>query len=255
MSDVIVVVNRKGNILKKRLHKIYRDIMSNSKYQNGKIYKIVDVGFNKCYIGSTCESLSQRMARHRQRYKSYLKGISGISTCFYLFDEYGEENCKIYWIEDCPCNSKKELEAREGHHIKDNECVNKVVAGRTKQEYYKDNQSEIIQKSQNYYAQNKETISSKAKTRYEKDREERIKKVKQYREEHKEKIQNYKKAYRQQHIEQQNEYSKEYRMKNWETLYQKHTCDCGGQYSLNSKATHFKTQKHQNYLKQQSQET
>ena len=45
-----------------------------SKYQNGKIYKIVDVGYNKTYYGSTCESLSQRMTRHRAKYTAYLKG-------------------------------------------------------------------------------------------------------------------------------------------------------------------------------------
>ena len=26
-------------------------------YQNGQIYKVVDVGFNECYIGSTCEDM------------------------------------------------------------------------------------------------------------------------------------------------------------------------------------------------------
>ena len=34
--------------------------------------------------------------------------------CFELFDEYGVENCKIVWIKDSPCSSKKELEAEEG---------------------------------------------------------------------------------------------------------------------------------------------
>ena len=45
-----------------------------NKYQNAKIYKIVDIGYNKCYIGSTCEELSQRMARHRIRSKRFLNG-------------------------------------------------------------------------------------------------------------------------------------------------------------------------------------
>ena len=40
-----------------------------NRYENGKIYKITDVGYNKCYIGSTCESLSKRMERHRKQYK------------------------------------------------------------------------------------------------------------------------------------------------------------------------------------------
>ena len=45
-----------------------------NRYENGKIYKLVDVGYNKCYIGSTCESLSKRMERHRKQYKEYSKG-------------------------------------------------------------------------------------------------------------------------------------------------------------------------------------
>ena len=42
-----------------------------NRYENGKIYKITDVGYNKCYIGSTCENLSKRMERHRKQYKEY----------------------------------------------------------------------------------------------------------------------------------------------------------------------------------------
>ena len=38
-----------------------------NRYEKGKNYQIVDVGFNKCYIGSTCESLSKRMERHRSK--------------------------------------------------------------------------------------------------------------------------------------------------------------------------------------------
>ena len=33
-----------------------------NKYQRGKIYKIVDIGCTKCYIGSTIETLSNRMS-------------------------------------------------------------------------------------------------------------------------------------------------------------------------------------------------
>ena len=45
-----------------------------NRYESGKIYKIIDAGDNECYIGSTCEVLSQRMARHRHKYPQYLKG-------------------------------------------------------------------------------------------------------------------------------------------------------------------------------------
>ena len=68
----------------------------NNKYHNGKIYKITDIGYNKCYIGSTCEELSQRMARHRIKYKCFLNGsIQDKTRSFDLFNEYGIENCKI----------------------------------------------------------------------------------------------------------------------------------------------------------------
>ena len=62
--------------------------MDMNKYHNGKIYKI-DVGYNKQYIGSTTESLSQRMARHRNKYNSYKRDKSNFTASFLLFDEFG----------------------------------------------------------------------------------------------------------------------------------------------------------------------
>ena len=54
-----------------------------NKYQNGKIYKITDIGYNKCYIGSTTEGLSLRMACHRGSYKSFLNGNKRLNACSY----------------------------------------------------------------------------------------------------------------------------------------------------------------------------
>ena len=45
-----------------------------NKYQKSEIYQITDIGYNKCYIGSTTEGLSLRMTRHRAKYKSFLNG-------------------------------------------------------------------------------------------------------------------------------------------------------------------------------------
>ena len=127
-----------------------------NKYQNGKIYKVVDVGYKKCYIGSTCESLSQRMARHRQKYTTYLKGNIEHTRSFYLFDEFGVENCKIEWVEDYPCNNKQELLKREGYYIQNTECVNKKVAGRSRKQYYEDNKEHCLQKQKDYRQNHKE---------------------------------------------------------------------------------------------------
>mmetsp|Transcript_51460 Transcript_51460/g.101608 ORF Transcript_51460/g.101608 Transcript_51460/m.101608 type:complete len:92 (+) Transcript_51460:100-375(+) len=80
-------------------------------YHLGKIYKIVDLDSNKCYIGSTCEpTLARRPAKHVSNYKQYLQGKgSNISSFIILeMDDYD-----IVLLEKYPCNSKDELHARE----------------------------------------------------------------------------------------------------------------------------------------------
>lgn len=127
-----------------------------SKYQKGKIYKIVDIGYKKCYIGSTCESLSQRLARHVGKYKVYKKGNITNTRSFDLFDEFGIDNCKIELIENYPCNSKEELKQREGHYIKNNDCVNKCVPCRTSAEYYQDEHEYCLFRNRIYKELHKE---------------------------------------------------------------------------------------------------
>ena len=151
-----------------------------NKFQNAKIYKITDIGYNKCYIGSTCEELSQRMARHRRKYKSFLSGsIKDNTRSFDLFNEYGVENCKIELIEYFPCDTLQELRKQEGLHIKNTECVNKKVEGRTKQEWHEDNKDRMKEHYKEYREQNKD-------------------KIKEYRDINKEKMKEWHKEYREQ---------------------------------------------------------
>ena len=100
-----------------------------NKYQQGKIYKIVDNAYTKTYYGSTTSTLSTRMGQHRSCYKRWGEGKKGYGyvSSYEIFDEFGIENCKIELVELCPCNSKEELERREGEIIKANECVNKLI--------------------------------------------------------------------------------------------------------------------------------
>ena len=102
-----------------------------NRYSKGKIYKVVNIGYNKMYIGSTVESLSKRMERRRSKYKEYLRGDGDNTRVYWLFDEFGVENCRIELIENYPCNGREELEAQEGKHQQNNKCINKVIAGRT----------------------------------------------------------------------------------------------------------------------------
>ena len=129
--------------------------MESNKYRNGKIYKIVDIGYNECYVGSTIEVLSKRMCHHRCNFNRNKPHPCNSSI---LFEKYGLETCKIELIENYPCNSKEELTAREGYHIKQNNCLNKTVAGRSKKQWYQDNSEHVSNKAKEYREQNKEHI-------------------------------------------------------------------------------------------------
>ena len=136
--------------------------MESNRYQNGKIYKIVDNGYNKCYIGSTIEALSTRMAKHRARYRFYLNGGDTKSFKVWdIFDEFGMVNCKIELVEEYPCENKIQLQKREGFHIQNINCVNKRVEGRTAQEYRDQHKDEKQQYDAEYRRNNKERISEK----------------------------------------------------------------------------------------------
>ena len=120
-------------------------------YSNGKIYKIesiVDHNEGEIYIGSTTKKyLSQRMDEHRRAYKQWKNNKHGKVQVFEIFDKYSVEGCQIVLIETVNAESKDELLAREKHYIKSFKCVNKCIPGRTKKEYYQDNNDTIKEKT------------------------------------------------------------------------------------------------------------
>ena len=121
---------------------------------NGKIYKVQNIAGDKIYIGSTNKKyLSQRMDTHRSSYKQWKKENHSHTRSFDIFEEFGIENCVILLLENYPCGSKDELNAREGYYIQTMECVNKYIPGRTKKQYYIDNKDQLIEK-QNLYNEN-----------------------------------------------------------------------------------------------------
>ena len=120
--------------------------MENPKYENSKIYKITDLNDEMMYIGSTIQPLEKRLSMHKSHYRRYLKTQRNKLSSFEIFERYGLENCKIELIEEYPCESRRELSDREGEHIKENDCVNKNVAGRTSLEWYHDNKERLKEK-------------------------------------------------------------------------------------------------------------
>jgi hypothetical protein len=176
-----------------------------NKYKNGKIYKITDVGYTKFYIGSTIRPLSSRMSSHRYFYKKYLEGNYHCVTSFLLFDEFGVQNCKIELLEDYTCENNEQLLKKEGEYIKSCDCVNKQVAGRTKQEYQKDYDSQNTEHRKTYLKQYREQNKDKIKEYYEQNKDRR----KEYIEQHKDRIKAHKKQYREQNKDKIAEYNRQ----------------------------------------------
>ena len=142
-------------------------------YKQGQIYRLWSPHTDKFYIGSTCNMLAKRLCGHKTNYNQYLNGTHNFVSSNELF-KLGFDDVKIELIELCPCNSKAELDKREGELIrihKDN-IVNHYISGRTKPEYYQDNRDEILEKKIEYHRVNRDEILEKMKIRNTKYRNE-----------------------------------------------------------------------------------
>jgi hypothetical protein len=199
-------------------------------YQNGKIYKLVSFQTDKIYIGSTCESLAQRKAKHIAKYKRYLRGIGYKQTSFHIIQF---DDAEAILLENYPCDTKEQLHSRERYYIENNVCVNKFIPTRTQAEYYEDNREKKIKFSKEYYEKNKYEIGLKTK---------------QYREEHKDAIKETQQKYYQQNKEKIQKYKKDYQELNKKRLQEKRKekfiCECGAETTVKHKARHFKSIKH-----------
>ena len=133
-----------------------------NKYDNAKIYKITSSKTNEIYIGSTILSLNKRFSNHKQNYKRWLKGQMNKITSIDLL-QY--DDCKIELIKNFPCENRKQLSKEEGKYIRENNCVNICVPGRTKKEsdkaYREANKEKISEKKKEYREANKEKIREK----------------------------------------------------------------------------------------------
>jgi hypothetical protein len=105
----------------------------------GRIYKIICDDTNECYIGSTTQTLTQRLQGHRSEYKSDKVTTSSAQII-------ARGNFHIELIEEMVCDTIPELHKREGYWQKRTTCINKYIAGRSSKEYYQDNKEEIRKK-------------------------------------------------------------------------------------------------------------
>ena len=203
-------------------------------YQNAKIYKLWSPSQNLVYIGSTTQKLSQRKTKHVSDFKSWQNGKKNFVTSFTILE--CEDN-RIELIENYPCNSREELLKREGYYIKELDCVNKCVSGRTQKEYREEHKEELAKKHKEWRQNNKEEILKKKKEYYQDNKEELAKKHKEYRNEHKEELAKKNKEYR---IDNKEEISKRGK--------EKITCECGSILRKTDLERHKRSKRHLYFL-------
>ena len=128
----------------------------------GKIYKLQ--GYGLTYYGSTNSSLGTRKSHHKNCYKRFLDGKDRRNTALDIIEKGDDWDIEL--VEEV--EDEDQLLRREGFYIKNNECVNKRVAGRTKKEYYEDNEEKIKAYKSQYAKDNRERI----KKQYHENKEE-----------------------------------------------------------------------------------
>ena len=157
-------------------------------YSQSKIYKVYSPSKNISYYGSTTHDLQKRLINHIRKYKYYKDGKTNYVS---VNDVLECQDAVIELVENFSCNNRKELADREGYYIKNNECINKNIPGRTPEEYrlenivyykeyskdyYNDNKDKFKKYSKEYRNNNKDYYNEYRKTYYEDNKE----KIKQY---------------------------------------------------------------------------
>jgi len=175
------------------------------------IYKITDNTNGDVYYGSTIESVSHRMAKHRYKYKLYKSGLSHFVSSYLILDnnDYDYE-C----IEEMEVDTKQEMLLREKWYIQNNECVNCVSPIETEEEY---RQRHRIS-DRKYYQNNKEKFKQYAK---------------EYDLKNKDKVREYRRKY---NIENRDRIN--------ERRGKKIVCECGMTYTYGNRLRHFKAKRH-----------
>jgi hypothetical protein len=234
-------------------------------YQNGQIYALRSYQSDDVYIGSTTMPLSKRKCNHVSDYKKYKAGTrKGTITSFKLCEL---PDMYIELVEKYPCDNKQELERREGQIIRETECVNKRIAGRTAKEYRTENKEDIKVRHKTYRDANKDKIKKQNHDYYAENKEDVQKRQKKWLDKNVEKVKKYKSEWCAENAErlakqhkdryEENRDEELINRKKWYAQNKttqlakqavKFTCDCGKTLTVGKKAQHARSQKHIKHL-------
>ena len=123
-------------------------------YSKGKIYKLWNEIDDRIYIGSTCQTLAQRMGEHR---RCINKTRDKNFKLYQYMTEVGVDNFKIELLEECECENNDQVRKREGECIREHKpALNTRIEDRTRGEYYQDHRNEIRTRAREWWENNKD---------------------------------------------------------------------------------------------------
>lgn len=200
----------------------------------GRIYRIIHLESEVCYIGSTFNKLKHRWQQHKSDYQKWSDGKARCHANIHRsFKEHGIEQFKMILVREIDVCDRAHLEMYEQLAINRfrKTCVNSNSAfgipKLTLMHYKATNADKIKAGLQKYRENNLETIRKTDRDRYPGEREKRIIQAKAYYAANKDKVTARNKK--------------------------KFDCGCGGKYQTISKAVHQRTTKHQNWLATQTE--
>ena len=133
-------------------------------YTHGKIcaiYNYIDPSL--IYVGSTCQSLSKRLSKHRREVNSRK---SQTIPPYIKMREIGKEHFYIELLEEYPCNNNEQLRAREGHYIREKGTLNGRIEERTHKEWKEENKERLKDYRKNRWETVKEKHAAIRKMRF-----------------------------------------------------------------------------------------
>jgi len=182
----------------------------------GFIYRIfcLTPGVTDEYIGSTTD-MRKRKCVHKSKCNNENDRAYNLRVYQFIRENGGWDEWRMEVIEQVEFEHKWQLTKREGELIQSRGAtLNSQIAGRTDAEYRLEHREEEKERYREYY----QTHREKEKERF--------------------------KEYYQTHREESNEKSREYYQTNREELNVKFECLCGGRYTRQNRASHFKSVKH-----------
>jgi hypothetical protein len=200
-------------------------------YSKCKFYQLVckDVTVKECYVGHTTDVKSRR-SNHKSSCTNKKGKLYNSFVYKFIRDHGSWTNWQLIVHETAAMKDKAEAALRERHWLVHyNATLNSQVPGQTDAEYYVAHAEEIKAEKKEYYVAHVEEKKA-YNTEYYAANTEKIKAAGI--------------AYYETNAEKIKAAGIAYYAANADRLKKKHTCECGGHYTTQSRLQHFKTAKH-----------